>query len=234
MNTLVRDQFIVGIVNPELQLKILEIDEPKLTFEEAIRFAQKQYSQIQRTNLKSEGSAFNDERESHQQQHDTSSVEKENPLITVKKYSRSKTHKPDPNKIYGCHFCSSGFRHERNLFRHYKNSHGDETIERRIVCNEVNCNQVFFSTRGWKRHRSLMHDYNSDDNWENVDIVDEKNASEVGVQTENHSKVSKPTVQGETKAKASRQKRFTCKYCKARFKHERNLIKHYKISNMII
>ena len=144
LNTILRDQFIVGITNEDLQLKILEVDEPKLTFEDAIYLAKEKFPQIKSNKIKSEDENSNAKPELGQE-NDQNHAKKDKAIIKkgrTAKGTKKKFVNVDPRKIYACHFCSSAFRHERNLFRHYKKSHQDESIEGRIVCKEGNCNQI--------------------------------------------------------------------------------------------
>ena len=197
INTLLRDQFIVGITNKSLQLKILEIDESKLTLEEAIKFAQDR-NQTERIGIKGGYAEILATKIELHPEKGTKCVANINippkPKKSIK--GQKKIIKLDTAKIYGCHFCSSAFKHERNLFRHYKQSHKDENIEGRIECKEVNCHQFFFSIRGWKRHRSLVHHYDSDDDDDDSEKADASSDKNVAGRIENDSmnKVNKALV----------------------------------------
>ena len=155
------------------------------------------------------------------------------PVIKKKtsKIQKKKSVNIDPSKTYACHFCSSAFKHERNLFRHYKKTHPEESIEGRIVCKEGSCNQVFFSLRGLKRHRSLSHDFNSEDD------IDKSATEEFISYSGQVNSVLKEVPPSSIDSSPSKKKtdikrqRYSCRYCRAKFKHERNLIKHYKTNH---
>ena len=227
LNTLIRDNFIVGLDNRDLQLRILESENPKLTLQDVLSLAEENYSHIEHNVVKFENVGSN-QNHGEELEKRVGHSEINEPLIKGHKANiRRKTCvKIDPTKTYTCNFCSSAFKHERNLFRHYKKTHPDESIEGRIICKEANCNHIFFSVRGWKRHRSLVHEYNSEeDTSENADVRNDQNVS-------NHAQYTPvATLPKITKSKQTKKQRFSCTYCKARFKHERNLVKHYKTNH---
>ena len=232
LDSLIRDQFIVGLNNIKIQSKILELDDPHLSFEDTIQFAIRSEFRLGAQHHAKDG--FTEVKLEADQDKDGNRNEKEqfrSKKKTKNNFSQNKY--PHPSKIYACNFCSSAFRHERNLFRHYKKNHQDEDIEGRIVCKEVGCNQPFFSKRGWKRHRSLVHGHHSDDENVGSDDGKEQNDECSGLvhNTTDGSMLTNVSTEAKKNVSDGRRHRYCCSYCQARFKHERNLTKHYKTSH---
>ena len=53
IDIILRDQFLVGIINADLQLKILEVNNSKLTFDETVYFAKEKFLQITANRIES-------------------------------------------------------------------------------------------------------------------------------------------------------------------------------------
>ena len=131
IDTLIRDQFIVGLKNKSLQVEILKEGSDDLTLDGAVEISLKKSSPV---SVDISSNSFNEP-------------------TSAQSPEKKKTRKP-----FNCELCSGnnpGFNHERNLLRHMKRFHQDDYIESRVLC-EV-CNQSFFSGRGLRRHISLTH-----------------------------------------------------------------------------
>ena len=216
INTLIRDQFIVGISDKRIQTKLLDSNEPNLKFEDAIKLAQ------------DSASGHNDVKSELEFKH----TDDDDWLMEELQSGPSN---------YQCQFCDKSYLHNSNLTKHMKSNHPDLTEGRTWKCDV--CPFDSFSRLGIIMHKRLKHksyickicseicrsfpnfvQHANEKHPNQCPLCEEKNPGDIQEHLNSFHFNSDDTKQdGEDEDET-----HDCKHCDSKFKQVRNLIRHYK------